>query len=162
MSTPHRPSHRRGRNAAALLAACAVSIAGCSLDPEPFDLEFLSAPVEVRSRSELPACGIELVGRGGTFNVEARQCFWDAYLRGAPAEFITTRPSGGGAPLVAIFRSLGPGSVEYFVDESAIYGEPFWVLRSCTGLTPTRDPQVAVDWIPGKPGVDCEDRRLGG
>ena len=128
----------------------------------PADLQFLSAPAEVQNRVALPACGVELVGRGGPWDLEARDCFWNAYLAGRPAEFITTRPSGGGEPLVAIFRTLGPGRVEVFADETAIRGEPYWTHSTCAAFTPTNDPAVEIDWIPDDRVTPCEHRRIDG
>ena len=127
----------------------------------PIDLQFLGAPAEVRDRSVLPACGVERVGQGEPFNVAARQCFWDAYIGGEPAEFITTRPTADGRALVTIFRTLGGEGVELFVDETAIWGRPTWTWTACDELTPTTDPSVPIDWIPGTPETACEQQRLG-
>jgi hypothetical protein len=124
------------------------------------DAQLLAAPAEVRERTDLPDCGVELVGSGGPFDLEARQCFWDAYLQGLPAEFITTRPAGGGQPLLVIFRTLGNRKVEYYADLSAIAGKPSWALTTCTGLTPTNDPAVAIDWIPGTLEAPCTQKDL--
>lgn len=143
------------------VAVAAASVAGCGRTP-PIHLQFLAAPAEVRERSVLPGCGVERVGQGEGFNLEARRCFWDAYTVGEPAEFITTRPTGDGKPLLMIVRSLGGGRVELLVDESAIWGRPTWTRSTCGGLTPTTDPAVAIDWIPGTPDVPCEQQLLRG
>ena len=127
----------------------------------PIDAQLLAAPAEVRERTDLPDCGQELVGSGGPFNLEARRCFWEAYLEGRPAEFITTRPAGGGQALLTIFRTLGNGKVEYYNDLSAIAGKPSWAVTTCAGLSRTNDPAVAIDWVPGiRGGPACGTRSL--
>lgn len=146
----------------AAVAVAAASIAACGTTPTPIDLQLLASPTEVRERGVLPSCGVERVGQGGGYNLEARRCFWDAYTGGEPAEFITTRPTAAGKPLLMIVRSLGGGRAELLVDESAIWGRPTWTRSICPVLTQTTDPSVAIDWIPGAPDVPCEQEFLRG
>jgi hypothetical protein len=152
---------RAGARPALLTGWALLLVAACGALPTQTDSLLASAPQQVRDRTPLPACGLELFGRGGPWNLPARQCFWDAYVAGEPAEFITTRPSGAGKPLVVIFRSLGGGKAEYFADESAIWGGPVWTWTTCDMLSATSDPAVAIDWVPG-PEEPCDQRRIEG
>ena len=141
--------------AAALLEACTSSPAGTSAATfDPFGLA--GAPAEVRNRMPLLSCGTEVGHPPEGFNVKARTCFWTAYTRGLSAEFISTRPAANGQPIVVIWRSLGGGHAEFFVDEAAttLPGHS-WTHTTCPKLTLTNDPHVAPDWVPGIFGAGC-------
>jgi hypothetical protein len=149
---------RRSRTRRLLvLLACLVAACG---DSSSIESRLVGAPSEVTARSSLPPCGVELIVDGSGYDLEARRCFWNAFVAGRQAEFITTRPTATGLPLLTIFRSLGDGKVEYFVDETAIWGARTWTHMSCPFITATVDPHVAIDWIPGSPVVQCEKERL--
>ena len=147
------------------------ALAACTSSPPatppptrgPFDL--VGAPAEVRNRPPLPDCGTELGHPPAGFNPEARTCFWTAYVRGAQAEFISTRPAAGGQPLLVIWRSLGGGRVESYVDETrGGFAKRVWLRTDCPGLTLTHDPNVEPDWIPGLLGAGqtCSEHELSG
>ena len=95
----------------------------------------LSVPAVVRDRPALPSCGQEMATQL-VFNLQARQCFWDAYVANRPAEFISTRPTVEGDPITSIYRILGPASIEVFVDQRRDrYSKGGWYRLECLGLT---------------------------
>lgn len=96
-----------------------------------------SEPPEVANRVVLPPCGGEnATTQRGPWNQPGRECFWEAYLAHHPAEFISTRLSIEGDPITSIYRVLGGGRVEVFVDDSrdrypAVGG---WARLDCSAL----------------------------
>ena len=159
----------RARRPLAWVAALAVATGACttatptpSPSAGPIGPDLSRAPIEVTTRVALPFCGFEVGHPPEGFNVAARQCFVAAASAGRPAEFISTRPTAGGAPITAIWRSLGGGRIEFFVDltRSGIAGGG-WTRTTCPQLTLTNDPHVAPDWIPGTPAGGCIEQRLG-
>jgi hypothetical protein len=150
------------RVAAVLLAG--ALLAGCDVRPAPSPaaatpVPFASAPVAVRTRAVLPVCGSE----DATPNLPARTCFWNAYTAGLPAEFVTTRPTLEGDPITTIFRSLGQGRGQLFVDASADrFGAQGWIQVDCQGFTLTRDGAFFPDFVPGVAGGPaCRETPLG-
>lgn len=93
----------------------------------------------------------------GRPNVEGRQCLWDAYQAKRPAEFISTQPTTEGDPISFVYRILGDGSVEIFIDQTYdLAGSnplPHWVRLDCRTLN-------IIDGAQGQPAFgpgDCDE-----
>jgi hypothetical protein len=134
-----RRDRRSGVVALVPLVALAVVVAGCDLvaglvpSPAPTPV---ATPREVTERVPLPPCGTESLRPNAPFNVEGRTCFWEAYLAGEPAEFISTQPTTEGDPITTYYRVLGPGAVEVFEDstQDAWSSGGAWKRYACTTL----------------------------
>lgn len=116
-----------------------------------------NAPAEVANRSSLPFCGIESTVGGAGPDLDARRCFWDAYLEGLPAEFITTQSTIEGDPLTFVYRVLGQGHVEVFVDQTYDMAGPSpasnWIRLDCRTLAIMEGDQGQPAFGPG----DCDE-----
>jgi hypothetical protein len=144
-------------NGIALLALLATA---CTLLTGPSARALPNAPAEVANRSQLPSCGEESTMDGGAFNLPARRCFWDAYLEGRPAEFITTQPTIEGDPLTFVYRVLGQGQVEVFVDQTFDMSGPDptsnWIRLDCRTL-------AIIEGQQGQPAFgpdDCDETSI--
>ena len=139
--------------------ALLVIMAGCDallprdMDPGPRGSIVLdgNVPEAVRTREPLPSCGVERATRqDGPWNVDARRCFLAAYRAAQPAEFASTRPTIEGDPIRMVFRILGPGRIEVFVDSTQdAWSARTWERYACPSLTVTFDgipqPEFGVD-----------------
>jgi len=122
----------------------------------------LSVPAVVRDRAALPSCGQETRTQTGRLNLEARRCFWDAYLAGRPAEFTSTRPTVEGDPITSIYRILAAGSIEVFVDQRRDrYSKGGWLRLACPGLRLIDESQWLEDFVPGLRDDDCTVTPIG-
>ncbi len=115
------------------LAACASPLAtgtpavtDGALTSTPTAAERLSAPQAFVHRESAPDCGTETVVRGEGWNVEARQCFFDAYRQGRAAEFTSTTEWVEGQIVTAHLRSLGAGEAEIWFDPSGDQTQVRW------------------------------------
>jgi hypothetical protein len=114
-------------------------------------------PIAVADRSVLPACGTETwTSPTGPMNLGARACFINAYRTGQPAEFISTSLTSEGDPITSIYRVLGGGRVEIFIDSSqdrfAGSGRG-WEQFECTSLVNVTAPFDAFGPDPGCAGT---------
>ncbi|MGH2446411.1 MAG: hypothetical protein ACRDGD_10285 [Candidatus Limnocylindria bacterium] len=94
------------------------------------------SPPEVVARDPLPSCGAEVVTRlatGDVYDPDARGCLWAAYEAGDPSEFVSQVVSVEGTTIVTIYRVIGPGEVEVYIDWTHDYGGT-WQLHRCTTL----------------------------
>lgn len=95
-------------------------------------------PPEVVARPPLPSCGHEVTIRlleGDVHDAEARACLWNAYQAGEPAEFISITVSVEGGRILEIWRVVGPGDIELYVDSTHDFaGGPGWQLYRCVSL----------------------------
>ncbi len=130
--------------APALSLAVALVVAGCS-----------SVATRVAQRTPLPSCGSETTTQDSGFNVEGRRCFWDAYLAGRPAEFVSTRPSIEGDPITTIYRVLGPGRIEVWIDATKDrFGSGTWEKLTCRSLRLVKGGRVEPDFGPDETCVE--------
>ncbi|HYU50934.1 MAG TPA: hypothetical protein VEO91_13515 [Candidatus Limnocylindria bacterium] len=105
------------------------------------------------SREPLPFCGQEPSSSGIDFNLPARQCFWDAYQRRRPAEFITTKSTIEGDPVTMIYRVRRDGRIEVFVDATQDqYSARLWSRLDCPTLS-RADDAIQPAFGPG----DCRE-----
>jgi hypothetical protein len=75
----------------------------------------------VGSRRRMPSCGTYTAGEGELSAEDAaiRECFLAAFREGTQKELTVTAPSLEGDPITTIYRVLGRGDLELFVDASA-------------------------------------------
>jgi hypothetical protein len=97
-------------------------------------------------------------GQDGPWNRDARRCLAAAYQNGIPAELVTTRPSIEGDPIRTVFRVLGPGRVEIYVDSTQdAWSNRTWSHSLCSSLafdeTAPQSPEVG--W-----GDDCTTEEI--
>ncbi|MFL5680907.1 MAG: hypothetical protein ACJ77B_09940 [Chloroflexota bacterium] len=153
----------------AAIAAAALLFAACGADgptarPKLPD-RFSNAPIEVRARVPLPSCGEEKVAVFVGANLEARRCFWSAYVASRPAEFISTQTTTEGDPITWIYRVLPDRSVEVFLDQTKDkFSNGGWVRLACPGLSLIKGTPDQPDFGPGLgvgPGQECDEDRLG-
>ena len=73
------------------------------------------------ARRRMPSCGTFTATEDALTAEEkaVRQCFLAAFRDGTQKEVTVTAPSMEGDPIVTIYRVLGPGDLELFVDASA-------------------------------------------
>jgi hypothetical protein len=108
-------------------------------------------PQEVADRAPLPSCGIEnATTQWGPWDTPARECFWNAYQQGQPAEFISTRLTTEGDPITTIYRVLSAGQIEVFMDTTRDrFGDQGWLRFDCKTLasaaTLANGPDFGVD-----------------
>jgi hypothetical protein len=106
-----------------------------------------AAATEVAHREPLPSYGREVISQRMGYDVEGRRRFWAAYQAGQPAEFTSTRPSVEGDPVTTIYRVLGPGRVEVFVDATHDrFGSGRWEKYACKGLRKVEGSDVDPDF----------------
>jgi hypothetical protein len=161
--TPGRPipsdggSHnpRMATPIRSILAAVFLVIAAC--DPPSSSISGESivvggpVPRAVAERAPLPACGIESAStQNGPWNLAARRCFLDAYQAGRAAELLVTRLTIEGDPIRTLFRILGPGRVEVFIDSTRdAWSAKTWEQYGCRSLVVVLDgspqPDFSVD-----------------
>lgn len=138
------PATRRSLSVVAPILL-ALTLGACSA----LRFSIRGTPTEVVDRSTLPACGYETTSQTDGFNDDGRRCFWDAYVHGQPAEFISTRPSVEGDPITTIYRMLGSGHVEIFVDSTKDRYGGGWSKLTCATLDPvpgrTIGPDLAIN-----------------
>lgn len=81
----------------------------------------------------MPPCGLERAIRfDGSWNELARECFWTAYQRKQPAEFISTRLTIEGDPITYVYRILADGHLEIFIDSTRDrFGVQTWTKFDC-------------------------------
>ena len=106
-------------------------------------------PLSYLTRSQLPSCGVEDTRGGGQWNIEARQCFWEAYQAGREAEFVSTRPTVEGDPFTVTLRVLGPSRVEIFIDATRDAYGGGWHRLTCGSLALSDSPQPIPDFVWG-------------
>lgn len=142
-----------------ITVALLVIIAGCDaflprdVDPGPNGSIVLdgNVPEAVRTREPLPSCGVErATWQDGPWNLEARRCFLAAYRAAQPAEFVSTRLTIEGDPFRMVFRVLGPGRIEVFIDSTRdAWSARTWERYACPSLAVTLDgipqPEFSVD-----------------
>ncbi len=134
-----------------IASALAVLASGCSA--------LSAAATGVAFRKPLPSCGSETTTQDSGFNVEGRRCFWDAYLAGRPAEFVSTRPSVEGDPITKIYRVLSPGHVEIFIDATKDrFGSGTWEKYTCRTLHLVKGGRVEPDFGPDDSCVESTTR----
>lgn len=141
----------------------AILLSGCSSEPSAAGVAPLlsnsaarppapaipDAPAEVAGRLGVPACGRETTTQDSGFNTQARLCFWTAYLGGRPAEFISTRPTIEGDPITYVYRVLGTGQVEVFIDSNKDKcGSGAWTKLVCRTLGVIDSGVVVPDFGP--------------
>jgi hypothetical protein len=120
------------------LFAAALLLLGCAT-PIPSGAQLNNPPPEVRNRAPLPLCGTEVVVHGPGANVLARECFWSAYQNRRPAELISTQTTIEGDPITLVYRTVGDGRVEIFIDSTQdAFGSGAWTRLRCDnfGLAP--------------------------
>jgi hypothetical protein len=129
----------RGLVLVAAATFAAVVVAACSLVPFATDpiAPPSAVPAEVASRPPLPPCGTEtFTTQAGPTNAAGRACLWAAYVSGNPAEFSSTRPTVEGDPITMIYRVLGTGIVQVFVDSTHDrFAAQVWTRLDCTTLS---------------------------
>ncbi len=108
-------------------AALCLTVTACG-EEEP--------PSWFAQRTELPSCGSDVPFSDDYPNVEARQCFRDAFTADAPAEFTAEHYGDEGESIRAHFRVLGDGRYEIvgqrFPSPVAEYaGGKGWVRYEC-------------------------------
>ena len=155
----------RSRVAFWLLAA--VALGACDTFaplPDPPDAtQFVNAPLAVRERSPLPACGVETASEGGGVNVEGRRCLWSAYQEYRPAEFISNQLTVEGDPITWIYRVGADGDVEVFLDSTKdAWSAKTWIRLGCPGLSLVEGApgQPAISAGLNQPGGDCAETTL--
>ena len=130
--------------------ALALGAAACHADPgPPAGLMPLDGPLPavVANRTPLPGCGFERAGQSGPWNEAARWCFVEAAAAGRPAEFATRVLSVEGDPIQFVYRVLGPGSFEVFVDATRdAWGSGRWEAYRCTHLAIIQDEARRPDF----------------
>ena len=85
----------------------------------------------------------------------ARECFWQAYRAQRPAEFVSTRPTTEGDPITTIYRVLGAGRVEIFIDSTQDrFSAGGWQRLDCTRLTLGQSLAPAPDFGPDNTCVE--------
>ena len=141
------------RRALALVTATAiVAFAGCGspAEPQPSTFSSTGAPPAVANRTPLPSCGVEQATRqDGPWDDTARACFWEAYSAQRPAEIASTRLTTEGDPLTTIYRVLGPGRVEVFINQTHDrYSAGGWLRLDCSTLARTDSTTPAPDFGP--------------
>lgn len=144
--------------AASLLAVLILSACDAFAPlPDSSDAtQFVNAPLAVRERTPLPACGVETAsGRDGP-NVEGRRCLWAAYQEHRPAEFISTQLTVEGDPITWIYRVGAGGDVEVFLDSTKdSWSAKTWIRLTCPGLS-------LVEGAPGQPAISAGLNQPGG
>jgi hypothetical protein len=129
----------------ALVSGCGSSPASSNPTPSP------PVPKVVSGRPALPSCGTEhATTQTGPWNEKARRCFWDAYQKAQPAEFVTTRLTTEGDPVTTIYRVLGPGRVEVFVDgtQDKFSATRAWIRLDCQTLASASTLATSPDFGP--------------
>ena len=136
--------------ALAVVAACGQSPVTPAPTASPAATAAAQVPEVVRSRSNLPSCGVEnATSQNGPWNAEGRSCFLNAYQKGQPAEFTSTRLTIEGDPITSIYRVLGPGKVEIFVDTTRDkFGAPGWTRLDCATLAASQTIGTQPDFGP--------------
>lgn len=133
-------------------AAICLLVAACGPPPSSISADTIvlggTVPPDVARRIPLPACGIETATtQAGPWNVEARQCFLAAYRAGRPAELLVTRPTVEGDPIRTLFRILGPGRAEVFVDSTRdAWSARTWERFVCPSLVVSFDGSPQPDF----------------
>ena len=125
--------------------------------PDPSDAkQFANAPLAVRERTPLPACGVETASGGGGVNVEGRRCLWAAYQEHRPAEFISNQLTVEGDPITWIYRVGAGGDVEVFLDSTRdAWSAKSWIRLACPGLS-------LIEGAPGQPAISAGLNQPGG
>lgn len=143
-----------------ITVALLVIIAGCDafvprdVDPGPSGSIVLdgNVPEAVRSRQPLPSCGVERATRqDGPWNLEARRCFLAAYRAAQPAEFASTLLTIEGDPFRMVFRVLGSGRIEVFIDSTQdAWSAKTWLHLACREL-------ALIDGAPAQPAFGPDE-----
>lgn len=115
-------------------------------------------PAEFTERTELPSCGHDVVERtteGDLHDAEATACFLAAYEAGEPAEFISDSPTPEAGRITTVFRVLGPGEIEIFVDTTQDpLSTPAWTRMICGSILEIdEDP----NGVPILVGDECDE-----
>jgi hypothetical protein len=145
---------------AIILTILALALAGCALVTparSPATWSSSTAPVVVASRTLLPSCGVENATRqDGPWNEPGRTCFWGAYQAQRQAEFATTRLSIEGDPITSIYRILGAGRVEVFIDQTQDHWSAGgWLRLDCSALVAIDSTAPTPDFGPGDSCVEA-------
>jgi hypothetical protein len=108
----------------------------------------------------VPFCGSENVSFPEPApNIEARRCFWDAYLAQAPAEFVTVQSTMEGDPIVTIYRVAPGPRLEIFIDNTQDrWGSMKWVRLDCPALAPDSESGAQPAFAPSG---ECQEIELG-
>ena len=117
MSPLARTSAFTARTALAALAAVLV-MAACGGDSKGGGPSASASPAD---RRRMPSCGTYTAPAGELADADrtARACFLDAFRQGEQKELTITVTSIEGDPITTIYRVLGAGDLELFVDASA-------------------------------------------
>jgi hypothetical protein len=101
-----------------------------------------SAPLEVTNRTPLPLCAAErATTQLGPWNQAGRDCFLLAYREQRPAEFTRTQLTTEGDPITSIYRIIGRGRVEVFIDSTQDrFGSEGWQRLNCLTLAIVQTP----------------------
>lgn len=112
-------------------SATALTFASCSLLPPP------GPPAQFIDRVQLPACGEEFRGQGDEPDAGARACLLSAFQDHRSAEFVSSRPTVEGDPIVTYYR-VWPSPdvpVEVFTDSSRDrFRSAAWTYDRCDEL----------------------------
>lgn len=117
----------------------------------PSPSEHSLVPPAVADRTVLPSCGSErATSQHGPWNEAARICFWDAYRAHRPAEFASTQLTTEGDPITSIYRVLGAGLVEIFIDstQDRFASDRGWQRLDCSTLATVHSLALAPDFGP--------------
>jgi hypothetical protein len=115
-------------------------------------------PVEFTERAELPSCGREVVERtreGDLHVAQATACFLAASEAGEPAEFTSDSPTPEGGRITTVFRMLGPGEIEIFIDTTRDpLSTPAWTRTMCRSI---RQIDQDPNGVPILIGDECDE-----
>jgi hypothetical protein len=111
----------------ALLATCAVLLAGCGFgEPSPSVIGI--------------DCGVEDRQMGTEPNQEGRRCLLEAFENGTPAQFVSRLTTIEGDPIVRTYAVFGPGDVRIAHDARLDkFGSGKIELLRCARLVPVAD-----------------------
>ena len=142
------------------LAILSLAVSGCALLKPVQSADrwtSSSAPAAVVNRTVLPGCGVEIATRqDGPWNEAARACFWAAYQSHRQAEIATTQLTIEGDPVTSIYRILGAGHVEVFIDQTQDHWSAGgWLRLDCPALAAIDSAAPAPDFGPGDNCVEA-------
>jgi hypothetical protein len=106
-----------------------------------------------RASPQFQQCGQEKRRPGKHHDSGARDCLWEAYQAGRPAEFTTVVHTVEGDPITYRIRNLGPNQVELFIDSRDRFGTRGQFTHSCRGMERTGRQDKSVQ---PKPSAGAE------
>jgi hypothetical protein len=144
--------YRVTKSVVAVSLFAVLALGACNADAP----QFVNAPLAVRERSPLPACGVETASGREGFNVDGRRCLWAAYEEHRAAEFISTQVTVEGDPITWIYRVGHGGDVEVFLDSTRDrWSARTWLRLTCPGL-------ALIEGAPGQPAFTAGLNQAGG